>query len=159
MSEELPETHQRRLLFLSCSKAKRQLSGKVAALNLYDGPAFRVLRKYYSISGDLDALDVIILSARYGFISPLKLITTYDQRLGSKGGPSPAKLRSQLAEVTIGRCYSEVFINLGVDYLSRLPDLETVLDGSPTIIRAHGRIGERLHELKKWLSHDEAVAD
>jgi hypothetical protein len=142
-----------RLLILSCSKAKRRVNGRVAALNLYDGPAFRVLRRFFLISDDVTNLDVLILSARYGFISPEKPIATYDQRMRSDDEWTTAKLRSQFTAMTVEKNYSEVFINLGLDYLSRLPDVASILHGRPVIHTAQGRIGEKLHDMKEWLFH------
>lgn len=156
MNSEL-HTSQVRLLLLSCSKAKRQSTGKVAALDLYDGPSFRVLRRFLSTAECKTNLDVIILSARYGFITPQKRIAAYDVRMAPGGGPTPNKLRAQLSAFTTGKYYSEVFLNLGADYLSRLPDLETVLEGSPAILTAQGRIGEKLHGMKQWLFNSEAA--
>ena len=143
--------YQRRLLILSCSKAKRRTSLAVQAIELYDGPAFRVVRRFISNSDISADLDIIILSAKHGFLSSSTRIATYDLRMGSNTVPPPTKLREQLAVCTLGQHYSEVFINLGSDYLSHLPDLKTVLDGPPSVLTARGRIGERLHSLKEWL--------
>jgi hypothetical protein len=145
--------YQQRLLILSCSKAKRPTNLAVQAIDLYDGPAFRVLRRFISNSNISADLDILILSAKHGFLSSSTRIATYDQRMGSHTVLPPAKLRQQLTVFTFGKHYSEVFINLGSDYFSHLPDLTTVLDGPPCIITARGRIGERLHSLKEWLSN------
>ena len=143
--------YQRRLLILSCSKAKRRTNQAVQAIELYDGPAFRVLRRFISNSDISAELDIIILSAKHGFLSSSTHIVTYDKRMDSHTVLPPAKLREQLAVFTLGKHYSEVFVNLGADYVSHLPDLKTVLDGSPSVLTARGRIGERLHGLKEWL--------
>jgi hypothetical protein len=142
---------QQRLLILSCSKAKNPASRSVPAIDLYDGPAFRVLRRFISSSDVSAELDIVILSAKHGFISPSTLIAAYDQRMDPDTAMPSARLREQLAAFTVGKRYSEVFINLGSDYFSRLPDIETVLDGRPSILIARGRIGQRLHSLKEWL--------
>ena len=143
-----------RLLILSCSKAKSSNGGRIPALARYDGPAFRVLRRFISVSGDYTTVDILILSARYGFISPRKQIASYDQPMGLGGGPPAAKLLSQLTARTAGKRYAKVFINLGADYLSRLPDLPSILAGNPVIVLAEGRIGKRLHDMKAWLFDD-----
>lgn len=140
-----------RLLILSCSKAKSVTGQSVPAIDLYNGPAFRVLRRYIS-SSDLSAeLDIVILSAKHGFISSSKVIASYDQRMRRDTVLPSATLRHQLAAFTTGKRYSKVFVSLGADYVSRLPELETVLAGHPSILIAKGRIGEKLHSLKEWL--------
>ncbi|WP_054853327.1 hypothetical protein [Vulcanisaeta distributa] len=47
------------------------------ALDMYDGPEFRILRRFRS------CVDVFILSARYGIISGERRIIPYDAYLGS----------------------------------------------------------------------------
>jgi hypothetical protein len=146
-----PDNAGQRLLILSCSKAKRSTGQPHPAIDLYNGPAFRVLRRYISSPGFCAELDVVILSAKHGFISSSTVIAPYDQRMRPGTALAPATLRHQLAGFTVGRSYSNVFVNLGADYVSRLPELRTVLAGSPGIFMAKGRIGEKLHSLKEWL--------
>ena len=47
------------------------------ALDMYDGPEFRVLRRFR------DCIDVFVLSARYGVVSGDRLIIPYDAYLGN----------------------------------------------------------------------------
>jgi hypothetical protein len=56
-----------RLLILSCSQRKAPWEGDLPALDRYDGPAFRVLRKYLRTHSD-DSLAILILSAKFGLI-------------------------------------------------------------------------------------------
>jgi hypothetical protein len=143
--------HSIRLLILSCSKAKRQTERPLAAIDVYDGPAFRVLRKFISTSPMRRPLDVAILSAKYGFISPRTRILSYDQRMSAARGPGDRKLYEQLRLSSAGKRYSEIFVNLGTDYISRLPHLPSLLEGNPIVTMAKGRIGRRLHDMKEWL--------
>lgn len=54
------------------------------AIDIYDGPEFRILRKYrdHIIRG---LIDVFIVSARYGLINGLDEIIPYDAYLGNAG--------------------------------------------------------------------------
>src|SRR5438034_6245695 len=52
----------RRVLVISCSERKRSVQGPLAAIDRYDGPAFRVVRRYLRETQDR-ALKVYILSA------------------------------------------------------------------------------------------------
>ena len=56
-----------RLLILSCSKAKRADCGLLPAIDRYDGPFFRVLRRYLR-QQPADPPVVHILSAEFGLI-------------------------------------------------------------------------------------------
>ena len=56
-----------RLLILSCSQRKAPAKGRLPAIDRYDGPAFRVLRKYLR-EGPAEVPTVLILSAKYGLI-------------------------------------------------------------------------------------------
>jgi hypothetical protein len=68
-----------RLLILSCSQRKRPDAILLPALERYDGPMFRVLRKFLreNPSKELHP-DVYILSAQFGLISADQLIPIPD---------------------------------------------------------------------------------
>ena len=76
-------TGKRRLLLLSCSQRKIGSPGPIIALRRYDGPTFRVLRKYLRARRD-PHLNVFILSAKYGLIPADKRIGDYDKRLDAR---------------------------------------------------------------------------
>ena len=65
-----------RLLIMSCSKSKRNDGGK--AINVYDGPAYKMLRKYNKRNKDI---DVKIISAKYALIDKNDLIESYDYKM------------------------------------------------------------------------------
>src|SRR5688572_2054397 len=69
------------LLLLGCSNRKRDVKGKLPALDLYDGVNFRVLRAFLHDRGWPPGLCIKILSAKYGLIDATDLIETYNQRL------------------------------------------------------------------------------
>lgn len=70
----------RRLLFLNCSARKRASPEALAALDRYDGPTFRTVRRYLKKTRDSE-LRLLVLSARYGFISGDERIPNYDETL------------------------------------------------------------------------------
>ena len=85
----------RRLLLLGCSERKRRVRGSVPAIDLYDGPHFRSLRRL-QMAGSIPS-DVIILSAKYGLLRPQDLIHDYDRRLNPEcDGALVSKIRRQL---------------------------------------------------------------
>src|SRR5690242_19808152 len=69
-----------RLLILSCSQRKRVTQDTLPAIKRYDGPAFRVLRRYLQCKS-LDTPEIRILSAEYGLISQEQPITCYDRKM------------------------------------------------------------------------------
>src|SRR5438105_981754 len=73
----------RRLLLLSCSQRKLDTSGKIPALQRYDGPAFQVVRRYLRETND-PLLHVCVLSAEYGIIAADDRIADYDRTMDTE---------------------------------------------------------------------------
>ena len=68
-----------RLLLLGCSERKAEKRGRLPAFQRYDGPAYRVFRKFLRDSrGAGPPMNLYILSAKYGLISGDILIPDYD---------------------------------------------------------------------------------
>jgi hypothetical protein len=74
-------TVQKQLLVLGCSATKVATEGFLPAINLYDGPTFRVLRSFLRDYHWPQSLSVAVLSAKYGIIGGLSHITAYDLRM------------------------------------------------------------------------------
>jgi hypothetical protein len=66
------------MLILACSRRKRFDEGLLPAIERYDGPAFRVLRRFLR-GGSTNTPNVFILSAEYGLIAHNLHIATYDK--------------------------------------------------------------------------------
>src|SRR5438552_17811796 len=81
-----------RLLILSCSERKVPGRGLLRAIDGYDGPAFRVLRKYLR-ARPLHAPTVLILSAIFGLMAADEPIPVYNVRL------SPSSARQMRPQV------------------------------------------------------------
>lgn len=136
-----------KLLLISCSATKRQGELTLPAIERYDGPKFRVLRK--ALAGDIEPLTVRILSAAKGMIGPEFPLEHYDMELTPKSRDrlvmSPAHRAGFAALVA---AHDDVFVMAGGLYL-------TVLDawhpGRPAWRVATGAPGQRLNQLKTWL--------
>ncbi|MCL4447067.1 MAG: hypothetical protein M1556_01410 [Candidatus Thermoplasmatota archaeon] len=126
-----------RLLILSCSDSKRIGIGK--AIDIYDGPAYKIVRKYLRHN---NGLDVRIISAKYGIISKDTLIEDYNERLTPEKA-SVYRTRYSQEIRTLSSAYGEVLIYGGSTYQSVFKNVE--------VKRTNGRIGEQLSQLKKWL--------
>ena len=97
-------------LLLACSKRKRIVSGSVPALDLYDGGAYRVVRKLRRERGLPDGLHILILSARYGLLKAEESIELYDRlmdvaRAEALRATVSARLDDWLREVAPARMY------------------------------------------------------
>jgi hypothetical protein len=146
MNEKVENQGKRYLLILPCSKRKKPVS-KAPALELYDGPFYRVLRK--NISANLDSS---ILSAKYGLISSQDTISYYDQIMTPELAEKlSSEITTKLEEILVDGCYGEIFINLGKTYMLALEGSKNMLD-EYNVYWASGQIGERLHQLKTWLT-------
>lgn len=147
-----------RLLILACSERKVRTKGLLPALDRYDGPAFRVLRKYLRECPQA-ALTVLIASAKYGLIASGQQIPWYDHRLT---GASAARLQSQVQEVARGFLQSNrwqaVAVCAGKQYLSALQGLAGLLPVDARFHHLAGGLGKRLTALRDWL-HREFPAD
>lgn len=126
-----------RLLILSCSETKKL--GKGLAIDIYDGPAFKTVRKYLINN---DGLDVRIISAKYGLISKDAQIEDYNEKMTlEKAYEYRNKYSKEIR--TLSSAYSKVLIYGGSVYQSVFKNVE--------VKKTNGRIGEQLYQLKKWL--------
>jgi hypothetical protein len=139
-NEVLPLITKDRLLILSCSKRKKL--GRGPSIEIYDGNAFRSLRRYLQQN---DGLEVRIISAKHGLINQAFEIENYDEKLTLK----KAKLyRKRYAREisTLVSCYRDVMICGGKEY--------RVVTGENKCHYTVGKNGEQLHQLKEWLYSD-----
>lgn len=107
---------QKQLVVLGCSATKVATQGLLPAINLYDGPTFRVLRSFLRDYDWPQSLSVAVLSAKYGMIGGLSPIATYDQRMTSD---QAAKLATTVSKTLQDWSHSHYRIDLvlGQDYL------------------------------------------
>lgn len=140
-----------RLLILACSRRKRCDEDPLPAIERYDGPAFRVFRRFLR-ERPSEAPSMLILSAEHGLISQDTLVAAYDRSM------TPARARelrplvlAEFNRLTAGRRPPEVLVCAGRRYLSAL-----TVDGAAFIENANvkvcgGAIGRKLAELHDWL--------
>ena len=138
------------LLILGCSdrKIKNPSLDKAPALEIYDGPNFRVLRKFLREKGWPPGLIIKIISAEHQIVDATTPIKPYNKRLDKKTG---AKMRPEIMEnlKELGAPTS-VFINLGKNYLPAISCI-TTLFGSDRVKFADGGIGKKQQAMKQWL--------
>src|SRR2546430_159266 len=138
----------KRLLILSCSERKKSNPRLLPAVERYDGPAFRVLRKYLRTTDD-SSLCVCILSAKYGIIGADAPTPDYNRKMTLERAEAlRSRSELQLSKLVRGGQYREVFLCMGQIYLRAISCSDTL--GVPVRIAAAGQ-GKKLASLKAWL--------
>jgi len=148
IKQRLHDISRKKLLLISCSASKRNFRNK-PAIEVYDGPAYRILRKYNAPN-----VDVLILSAKYGLIDSKKKISNYDMKMTKEiaqqiRGPATRKL----INVMNTHNYQDVHVNLGKTYQLAIDFNELQLNKFNVYFN-FGTIGVRLHNLKTWLTSE-----
>src|SRR5262245_29720611 len=140
-----------RLLVISCSARKRPAGGLLPAIDRYDGPAFRVLRKYLR-EGPVDGLTVLVLSAKFGLIPCTRRIPNYDLRITrSSAGRMRRQVLGRLRAALAATTYLELGLCLGRDYRSALLGYEGLVPDATKVATISGGLGRRLSGLRDWL--------
>ena len=135
------------LIIISCSKTKKRLDN-VPAMELYDGQAYRVIRK-----SSPEDIEILIISAKYGLLRSTDIISYYDQVMTvSQAAGMRKEVSAGIMNIVSGENFRRIFINLGFPYnLAVSEELIDFLDEGFNLQVASGPIGKRLHQLKEWL--------
>ena len=146
--------HGARLLILSCSHSKRLDQEPLPAIERYNGPAFRVLRRF--LSNEIDAeLTTYILSAEFGLISSDHPIPHYDQRMTPQRALAlHHSLMADFRLIVAAAAYQEMCLCVGQDYFEAMTGYTDFLPPSLEVNLAFGGTGARLSRLHKWLHGD-----
>lgn len=138
------------LLILSCSKSKRGNQDGLTALDRYDGPMFRVLRRFMQFHPS--KLEVLVLSAKFGLIQGTSIIPDYDQKMTKLRAQ---ELNSAILEILKAefeqRNYQRILIAVTENYLPALNGYEVLTPSTAQVILANGTIGRKLSILHQWL--------
>jgi cytoplasmic iron level regulating protein YaaA (DUF328/UPF0246 family) len=142
----------RYLLIVACSQRKRRDPALLPAIERYDGVNFRVLRKAKRERYWPDNVDVLILSAKYGFVQPDTLIGHYDLRMTRQRALALQHDASTYLDAYLAQTeYREVFINMGRTYLVALAQSGQMRHQAHKIRYATGGIGAKMADMKGWL--------
>ena len=142
------------LLIIGCSQRKIQSPGEIPAIDRYDGPTYRCLRKFRDTTGFPNHLRILILSAKYHLIFPETHIADYDLKMTLER----AKDIAVDVQCDLIRCLEfyriayggtdQVFINLGKNYMRTLEGFGW---GTISTMEASGGIGLKNQQMKAWL--------
>ena len=140
----------KKLLVLSCSQAKRDCGGLLPALDRYDGPPYRVLRKFLRDYQWPKDVSIGVLSARYGLFGILKGIENYDERMDA----ATAKAKASECSRTLKKWapdHQKVYLSLGRDYLPAVQPALDGLDNKKEVFQ--GPIGLKMSQIKSFLNN------
>lgn len=119
------------------------------AIERYDGPVYRCLRKL--IRDELypiDDIGCLIISAKYGLITSQASIENYDQRMTPKRAEElREEVQLQLSRF-LTKWTQQVFINLGKDYMQVLEGFHW---GLTSTMEASGGIGQKTSQMRQWI--------
>lgn len=147
-----------KLLVLGCSMRKRRFSSsKVKAIELYDGPNFRVVRAALSAWPHLaQQIDLFVVSARWEIISSDAQIEGYDCSLTDLAEEEYYSLHenvvAQWREIVDRKKYSSIFLGLPENYLELLGDWQSKIAPATALYIARGAPGQNAAALKEWLN-------
>lgn len=142
-----------RCLIMGCSQLKRVDNRLLPAVERYDGPLFRVLRKFHrDCPGEASHVAVYVLSARFGLIPGDAPIPYYDDRLSVEAAQ---QLRDPVLKALAGIVFqidcTEICLCVSQVYRLALMDWEAHLPGTVTITELGTKRGERQSALYRWL--------
>lgn len=148
------------LLIISCSERKIQTpEALMPAIDRYDGPTYRCLRKFRDANSDKKYpfpknLRILILSAKFGLIHPETEIPAYDLKMTTERAEA---IRHEV-KLDLYHCLhfykiayggmDQVFINLGKTYRQTLDGFHW---GTLSTKEASGGIGLKTQQMKAWL--------
>ena len=138
----------KKLLILGCSDRKLDSEGPLIALDRYDGPVYRVVRKFLRGHQWPDDVSIAVLSAKYGLFGILKGIENYDARMTA----AMARAKADECERTIRRwkeSHSSVHLSLGRDYMPAVQPGLKRLGMEPDVFE--GAIGFKQSRVKGFL--------
>lgn len=139
------------LLILSCSQSKQASEGLLAAIQRYNGPSFRVLRKFLQ-QYPTTSLDTYILSAKFGLISGQELIPDYDQKMTKiRSQELQSSVLNKLGTVVQEKSYHRLLICATQQYLSVLQGYKEIIPPETAVAVATGTLGRKLSILHQWL--------
>jgi len=135
------------LLIISCSQRKASISNPAYAIELYDGPFFKMIRKMKQEEKFPNNIHILIISAKYGLLGAYDLIEKYDQKMTVERAEKIKKdMNIKLNKFLINK--KEVFISVGKNYRLSLEGFKFEIP----IAYATGKIGEKLSQIKEWIS-------
>lgn len=139
------------LLVIACSKRKRTDPGLLPAIERYDGPTFRLLRRFLTQHSDMSS-RIHVLSAEFGIIPCSHPIPIYDRRMTrARARELQPTVTKGLQDALIPGRHYDIFVSAGRDYMLALSGCNAILRSADSAHLAGGSAGRRLSQLHDWL--------
>ena len=140
----------KRLIILACSQRKIQGKRVMPAMDRYDGPAYKVVRKWIRTIPDARSHhDFLILSAEFGLISDSLCIPYYDRRMTVERAKELHQgTLDALKPILSSGTYHAVFVYMGKTYRGAIEGVNAFF---PDIQYSHGGIGLQISQLRQFL--------
>ncbi len=141
-----------RCLILGCTQSKNSSEKPLPAIERYDGPTFRVLRKFLNEAPSaLQDIELYVLSAQHGLISGAKQIENYDLRMTQEQADLLNKKVLERFSKVMAKPFAEVFVMLSGSYLQAMDGFAAFIpSGMPSTVVTTSS-GKQLKALKSWL--------
>lgn len=157
LKNDLLPNSPKNLLIISCSGTKSIQSDKsLLAIKRYLGNSFFLLKSILLSSKWPKNLELIIISAKYGLLSPLDYIPYYEQQITSdKVSELQNLIKSQITEKKIiQKKYIECFMNLSQYYFQSITDLHNLLKerGCKIYWEEKQRLDKRNDTMMTWIA-------
>jgi hypothetical protein len=128
----------------------------IPALDRYSGVSFRIVRKYKR-ERKLRSVDILIVSEEYGVLTETEKIP-YDEPFEGKTlhltGEAIEKSRKsnleRLKQLFSRTKYSEIFVDVGKDYLRLIDGFEDLTSAKVTYASGKG-LGLKARHLMQWI--------
>jgi cytoplasmic iron level regulating protein YaaA (DUF328/UPF0246 family) len=141
------------LLILSCSATRRPDAGTMPALDRYDGPSYRVLRKCFREQPE-NHLGIWIVSAEFGLITGDTPIPAYDRRMTMERATElHSRIVEQFRMLREEMIADRVLLHMSPVYHSAIAPIRSRIESlsRTPLHETSGGIGVRLGQLKRWL--------
>lgn len=147
-----------RILIVACTARKSTVPELIPAIERYDGPVFRVLRKYRKQYPE-QLPDIYILSAKYGLIASSYEISNYDMRLTPDRAAllNPTVL-NDLSCVFRSSHFGYMCICITRDYGLMIEGWESAIPDNVAVKIIQGTPGQKLSKLYEWLYQEASPA-
>ena len=140
------------LLIVACSQAKNNFTGCLPAIERYDGPVFRLLRKYRNSVPSSKIPRIEVLSAKFGLISANDPIPLYDQKMTEERAEELRPIViNRLQAIVDEQTPEEIFVSLSHVYEQALDGFSVSLPLATVVTASRGTPGKKLSELYTWL--------
>ena len=139
------------LIIIACSRRKLFDTNLLPAIERYDGPTFRLLRRFLREKPSA-ALDIYILSAKFGLIPSDYPIPNYDEKMTrDRSSQLQPEVIAKLKNILNAKPYQQLCICLGRDYFLALDKYDMLIKSGLMVRVATGSLGKKLSSLHDWL--------